>query len=272
VLEVGMGGRWDATRLARSRVAGLTNIGTDHAAWLGEERRAIANDKGAVLAAAELAVLGPEVDPPMVDHLGVDGAFQAEELVELEEGTEGRVHASWNGIGVELTPPLIGRHQRHNLHLAMALARAAERAGLVPRLDPVAVGRGLGRVRWPGRLSRHLVCGREILIDGAHNLEATRALAAHLARQPRRFNLLFSCLDDKPLDKMAAILRPAVNRVAVCPLADERAMPAVELHRSFPDAEVSDTPLGALERLPDPVLAAGSLRLAGALLDHEEGA
>ena len=97
------------------------------------------------------------------------------------------------------------------------------------------------------------------------------ALAAHLAGLDHRCNLLFSCLDDKPLEAMAAVLRPLVDRVAVCELADERAMPLLRLREAFPGARVAATPEAALALLPEPVLAAGSLRLVGALLALEEG-
>ncbi len=61
-------------------------------------------------------------------------------------------------------------------------------------------------VSWPGRLSVHRVGGREVLVDCAHNLEAAQALAEHLDRLDRRYNLLFSCLDDKPVEAMAEVL------------------------------------------------------------------
>ncbi len=118
------------------------------------------------------------------------------------------------------------------------------------------------------------MAGREVLVDCAHNLEAAQALADFLAESDRRYNLLFSCLDDKPVEEMAAVLRPHVDGVVVCPLADERAMDLDRMLAAFPGAACAASPLEALRKiLPDPVLAAGSVRLAGALLayaDEEE--
>jgi len=104
------------------------------------------------------------------------------------------------------------------------------------------------------------------LVDCAHNFEAAQALAQFLARSDRRYNLLFSCLEDKPVEEMAAVLRPHVARVVVCPLADERAMDVGRMLAAFPGATFAASPLEALREIGDPVLAAGSVRLAGALL------
>ncbi|MBD3853701.1 MAG: hypothetical protein IFJ96_02875 [Acidobacteria bacterium] len=114
------------------------------------------------------------------------------------------------------------------------------------------------------------MAGREVLVDCAHNLEAARSLTRHLGGLDCKYNLIFSCLDDKPLDEMAAVLRPCVAEVAICPLADERAMPVDRLLAAFPGARVAETPLGCLEQLGDPVLAAGSIRLVGQLLADED--
>jgi len=269
VLEAGMGGRWDATRVAGSTVAGLTNVGTDHREWLGPSREEIAADKGAALAAAATAVLGPELDDDARSHLGAAAAVLASDLVDLRPDTDGSVGVRLRDRRFRLEVPLPGRHQAANLHLALALLAAAHESGLVPALRPEALRAGLAALHWPARLSRHRVRGREVLVDAAHNLEGVRALTAHLAGRGRH-HLLFSCLADKPLDAMAELLRPTVDRVAVCPLDDERAMPLERLVRAFPEAEAASDALTALALLPDPVVAAGSLRLAGALLEAEE--
>jgi dihydrofolate synthase/folylpolyglutamate synthase len=271
VLEAGMGGLWDATRVADAAVAGLTNVGTDHRSWLGDDREAIAADKGAALAAASVAVLGPGVDDEIRPWLGCPLALPAAALVRVEATPPGAVVAAWDDVEIELDPPLPGAHQVANLHLALALARVSVGSGPLARLDSEAVRRGVARVRWPGRLSHQVVGGHRVLLDGAHNLEGTAALAAHLDRQPTRPNLLFSCLRDKPAKDMAAVLRPRVGEVAVCPLDDERAMPVADLTEAFPEAAVAPDPLAALARLSDPVLACGSLRLIGELLALAEG-
>lgn len=271
VLEAGMGGSWDATRLAGSAIAGLTNVGTDHRAWLGADRPAIARDKGQALAAAARAVLGPGVQTDIVPELGAPSAVEAASLARCAALGGGMVRCAWGTGDTELALPLPGRHQLDNLQLALALCVQAAAEGWLEALEPEVVAAAIAGLRWPGRLSRHRVAGREVLVDCAHNLEGVEALAAHLAGLDHRCNLLVSCLDDKPLEAMAAVLRPLVDRVAVCELVDQRAMPLARLQAAFPGAEVAATPATALALLPDPVLAAGSLRLVGALLALEEG-
>ena len=266
VLEAGMGGSWDATRLAESSIAGLTNVGSDHGAWLGNRRREIARDKGRALAAADEAFYGSGLAPELVGDLGAPRAVDAQTLVRAEKAPGGRVRLSWRGADEVLRMPLAGDHQVQNLELALALAQSAVAAGLLPGLEPVSVRCGLEGIEWPGRLSIHMVAGRRVLVDCAHNLEATSALARELSDRPERYNLLFSCLEDKPLEGMAEVLRPLVNEVSVCSLADERAMPLRRLQAAFPSASAAASPLEGLDRLVDPVLATGSVRLVGELL------
>jgi dihydrofolate synthase/folylpolyglutamate synthase len=266
ILEAGMGGSWDATRLAESTVAGLTNVGSDHAAWLGSDPIEIARDKGRALAAARYAVIGSEVEDALIPALGAPHARRARSLAGCRELGEGRVGLTWDGSETIVHLPLSGAYQLTNLEVAMALAIAARSAGLVPTLQPDRVQSALETVSWPGRLSVHLMEGRRVTVDCAHNLEAAVALAEHLDSADQPYNLLFSCLDDKPVEAMARVLAPRVGGVALCPLNDERAMPLERMAAAFPGAGIAEDPRSALELLDDPVLATGSSRLVGALL------
>jgi len=266
ILEAGMGGSWDATRLAESAIAGLTNIGSDHAGWLGAEPAEVARDKGRALAAAKRAVIGSGVDDDLVAWLGAPAARRAQSLVRGADMGGGRVSMSWEGRSSNIRMPLPGAFQSDNLELALALALEAANAGWVSPLEPSRIQVALDGMSWPGRLSVHRFKGREVLMDCAHNLEAARALAEHLNTLDCRYNLLFSCLDDKPVEAMAEVLEGCVGDVVVCPLDDERAMPLERLAAAFAGAEVAEDPQSGLECLSDPVLAAGSIRLVGALL------
>ncbi len=261
-----MGGSWDATRLASSEIAGLTNVGTDHRAWLGRERSEIARDKGRALAAARFAVIGGDVEPDIAAELGAPHARPAVSEVRCGITDQGRVSLDWAGGTVEVALAMRGRHQARNAQLALALAVQAVAAGWLPTLVPDRVERALAGVRWPGRLSVHRVAGRDVLVDCAHNLEAALVLAEFLAGAEERYNLVFSCLDDKPVEEMAAVLRPQVASVTVCRLSDERAMDVDRMLAAFPGAAAAESPVAAVRAAPDPVLAAGSVRLAGELL------
>ncbi len=269
VLEAGMGGRWDASRVAGSAVAGLTNVGTDHQSWLGDQPEAIADDKGAALTAADMAVFGPQVDPWVQDRLAPLGAREAAASVEVKpDPALGILVARWFGSDwTELKVPLGGKHQRANLHLAMAMAESCREMGWIGPLEPARVAEALGEVQWPGRLSLTEIRGRPVLLDGAHNLEAAESLAAFLKEQHVRYNLVFACLNDKPVKAMADLLRPVVGDVAVCRIQDPRSLAVEGLLEAFPGALACSDPVDAVMKLSDPVLAAGSLRLVGALLE-----
>ncbi|MEN8163132.1 MAG: Mur ligase family protein [Acidobacteriota bacterium] len=268
VLEAGMGGRWDASRAAGSAVVGLTNVGSDHRRWLGDRPEAIADDKGAALAAADIGVYGPQVDRWVIERLALPGAKEASELVETQApDVRGTLQVRWPGSDyTRLEIPLEGEHQRANLHLALAMAEACRKLGWIGPMKPEVVAKALGGTRWPGRLSKTKVGDRVVLLDGAHNLEAVESLAVFLREQPVRYNMVFACLDDKPARAMADLLRPVVGDVAVCPLEDPRSMPVEALLEAFPGAVAPPGPADAVACLGDPVLAAGSLRLVGALL------
>jgi dihydrofolate synthase/folylpolyglutamate synthase len=273
VLEAGMGGSWDATRLAGSEIAGLTNVGTDHRTWLGNERSEIARDKGRALAAASYGVIGDGVAREIIADLGAPDAQDAGEVVRRTSAGDRRVRLAWDGGVAEVILEMPGRHQAVNAQLAVGLALKVVAAGWLSHLDAELVRLGLESARWPGRLTLHRVEGREVLLDCAHNLEAARELAAFLGSSKLRRNLVFSCLSDKPVEEMAAVLRPHVDEVVVCELADERAMALKRMLAAFPGAAAAGSPLEALRAAPDPVVAAGSVRLAGALLavaDDEE--
>ena len=121
VLEAGMGGSWDATRLAQSPIAGLTNVGSDHPDWLGSKRVQIAGDKGQALAAADDAVLGPGVTGDVVSELGAPLAIPAASLLDVSSHAGNRARVTWDGVEFEVVLPLPGAHQIENLHLALAL-------------------------------------------------------------------------------------------------------------------------------------------------------
>jgi folylpolyglutamate synthase/dihydropteroate synthase len=178
---------------------------------------------------------------------------------------DGRLQARWEDRKGIFSPPLRGAFQLENLELALALAVEVVNAGLFESLEPSRIQAALEGVSWPGRLSTHRVNGRELTMDCAHNLEAAEALAGYLGGQDRRYNLLFSCLDDKPVEVMARALEPRVNDIIVCPVEDPRAMPVERIAAAFQSAAVASDPQSALESLSDPVLAAGSIRLVGAL-------
>ena len=186
------------------------------------------------------------------------------------------IHFSADEATGEATLPLAGSHQLANLELALAGAAALARNGLAPSLSADAVRRGIEDVSWPGRLQWCAHDGRRLLLDGAHNREAIAALAAALDAMDLsgKLHLLFSCLDDKPIESMAALLRPRVVGVTVAPIRSPRARPLDELAAAFPGCRSAAGVSIALQALPAdlPTLVTGSLRLVGEVLAGSGGA
>ena len=275
VLEVGMGGRLDATNVAEPLASAIVSVDLDHESYLGGTPGAIAREKAGVLRAGRATVLGPlapEARAAVVETARGRGA----RLLDARAGTAVRTGAD----GLEIrTPrgsyrglrPLPGAHQVDNALVALRLIEEARAAGLA--CDIGAAAAAIGAARGPGRLER--IPGRPaILLDGAHNPAAARALAAHL-RGIGPFVLVFGAMRDKDVRGMAEILFPLARRVVLTrPRVDRAARPAEIAERAGPvarGARLLDSPRRALawarRQAGDEgvVVVAGSLFLVGAL-------
>ncbi len=223
VLEVGLGGRLDATNASGAVLASvITSIGMDHEAFLGSTIERIAREKAGILRAGVPAVVSVD-DRGALREIRTIARRRGAELhvlgedVRVEEGADGmRVTVGRRRVG-GLVPGLAGAHQRRNAATAAA-ALLVLRSARRPIPDD-AIRRGVGRVDWPGRLET--VPGRpSILFDAAHNPDGARALAAHLATLPRtgRRVLLFGVMSDKDWPAMLRTLSSEIDeRVYVAP-------------------------------------------------------
>ncbi|MDI9631029.1 MAG: Mur ligase family protein [Acidobacteriota bacterium] len=244
VLEVGMGGRLDATNLARPELSLVTAIDLDHREFLGETRAAIAREKagifrpgrpalalaGSAEATAALAAEAAAVGASFLDL----GPWLAETRF-LEEGWEGQRLAIVTPAGRwRLRLPLAGRHQAANLLLAVHAAERLRALGW-PAIGPAAIRQGVAATRWPGRLESVLLpTGDRVLLDAAHNPDGARRLAEFLAARGARGTLLFGALDDKDAAGMLAALAPHADRVVFTEPASPRARPAASLPALLP--------------------------------------
>jgi dihydrofolate synthase/folylpolyglutamate synthase len=194
VVEVGLGGRLDATSAATPRVAAVARIGLDHVQLLGDTVEAIAREKAGIFKAGIPAVVHAQQPPGALEVLRAEAA---------RAGAPFHVApAAWDGeVG------LAGPHQRGNAALAGAALGLLDAAGV--RVPPAAVAAGIAGARWPGRLE---TLGG-VLLDGAHNPDGAAALAAALgALYPGRpVELVFGVLADKAADGMIEALAPAVR-------------------------------------------------------------
>ena len=216
VLEVGLGGRLDATNVVTPVLSVITPIDLDHQVFLGDTLAKIAAEKAGILKPAVPAVFAaqrPEAESVLRAHargpytLSRDWAITALDLD--ARGSRFRLR------DLEISCPLAGEHQVENARTA---AIALHQLGVSPA--------GIARTRWPGRLER--IWERpEIILDGAHNPAGTRALVSYIQRfyNARRIWIVYGVMRDKAVDEMAALLFPLAHRVILTAPANSRAMP-----------------------------------------------
>jgi dihydrofolate synthase/folylpolyglutamate synthase len=254
VLEVGMGGRLDATNIVDPLLSVITDISLDHMEWLGSTISAIAREKAGILRAGGTMITLPQhpeanqVLGEVATELGVRGVSAAAYMPGAEEMGPYFVHALGSEIWVD--SPLAGAHQHRNLALAIAAAaELAENHGFP--ITPGSVAEGIRQTRWPGRLERIERDGVEWILDVAHNPAGAWALRAGLRhsfqeKSPR--TLIFSCLRDKPVMEMGQILFPLFERVVVAPIHAARAAAVDDLLAA---AKTTGTPAVAADSVSE---------------------
>ena len=208
VLEVGLGGRLDATNtIERSDLCVVTNIALEHTAILGDTEALIAKEKGGIFRREALAVIGAEGDAQevllgMAKRRDMDPWCVARDF----HGTSlprGRSEIRVGRTRYDLRLALAGGYQVHNASVAAAALHRLRGCGF--RIPRRAVETALTKAKWPGRLERHVVEGVEFIFDAAHNPDGCRALAAHLGTLPKKkTTLLFGALADKDHEQMLA--------------------------------------------------------------------
>ncbi len=262
VLEVGLGGRLDATNVVAPRLAVITRIDFDHEAWLGKSLEAIASEKAGILKPGVPAIFAPQrpeaasvLRAAASGHATWASDFAIEDLELRPDGSRFRA------AGLRIECPLAGEHQVEN---ALTAALALEALGYPPE--------GIRRARWPGRLER--VRGApEIVLDGAHNPSGARALARHIQRfyRGRRVWLIYGAMRDKAVAEMAGILFPAAGEIVATAASQARAV-RPEVIRELADHPRVRTAASLAEALAvisgeaapeDAVFITGSLFLVG---------
>jgi dihydrofolate synthase / folylpolyglutamate synthase len=240
IVEVGLGGTWDATNVADGTVSVVTPIGIDHVEYLGDQLEGIAAEKAGIIKPGSIAVLAAQdarvaaVLAARCVELGVTVARQG-----LEFGVLRRVKAvggqllRLQGLGGaydEVFLPLHGPHQADNAAVALAAAEALIGAGAGRPLDPDAVRAAFAAVSVPGRLEP-LRGAPTVLVDAAHNPHGARALAAGLAEEFafRRLVGVIGVLRDKDARGLLAELEPVLHEVVVTAPSSPRALDADEL-------------------------------------------
>jgi dihydrofolate synthase/folylpolyglutamate synthase len=259
VLEVGLGGRLDATNAIDAPVAVVTGVAMDHEAILGGTLAQIAAEKAGIWKRGQRVVIGASGEPAAVPLLDAAARAAGASVITVIDAE-----------AVAAVPPvgLAGAHQRRNAAAALAALDQLAALGVV-RVPAEARVRALAEVRHPGRFE--IVPGApQVVLDGAHNPHGARALAALLAERALRPVLVAAVSADKDVAGIAAALAPAVRAVIATRYQPERALPPAALAEAFrraaghlPVEEAPDLPaaLDAARRLaaPEgaPILVAG---------------
>jgi dihydrofolate synthase / folylpolyglutamate synthase len=249
VLEVGLGGRLDATNAVRPLVSVITSVALDHTDRLGTTLPAIAREKAGILKQGVPAVSGVRarearsVIAARARRVGAALAVIDRDFGAIQRGSRFEVWTATRRAS-DLAMPLGGGYQADNLACAVAALDAV--ATRFP-VDERSLRRGLARVRWPGRLEL-LPGAPAVLCDAAHNPHACAALARHLREacgHYRRKVLLFGVMRDKDHGAMLALLAPELDAMVFTSVDTGRAVPAEELATEY-GGEAREWPVDAL--------------------------
>ena len=243
IIEVGMGGRWDATNVVDAPVAVITPIGIDHTEYLGDTIAEIAGEKAGIIVKREgdapgtdtVVIIGQQVPEAMEVILAE--AVRADAAV-AREGSEFAVLRRQVAVGGQLLElqglggvypevflPLHGEHQAHNALVALAAVEAFFGAGADRQLDVDAVREGFAAAVSPGRLER-MRSAPTVFIDAAHNPAGAAALTSALAEEFdfRHLVGVVSVMGDKDVDGILAALEPAFDQLVVTNNGSPRAL------------------------------------------------
>lgn len=285
VIEVGLGGRLDATNVLTPKVSIITSIDFDHEEFLGHSLREIAGEKAGILKYGTPAVIAPqpqeardvllakasELHCPVIE---IPEAFR----IEAQKMVEGCIHAAvlenasdWR---FEIAPQLPGAFQLQNALNAVAAARILQTNDY--KISDSAILEGIRAASWPGRLEK-ISSKPDIYLDGAHNPAAARELARFLEEnfRHRRIILVFGSVRDKAVDEIAGLLFPLAQQVILTAPPSPRAVSATQLERLAghhashysvePDAGKALEAALAATGPDDVVFLTGSLYLVGHL-------
>ncbi|MEI6235537.1 MAG: folylpolyglutamate synthase/dihydrofolate synthase family protein [Planctomycetota bacterium] len=282
LIEVGLGGRLDATTIVEPIVCGIANISYDHMAILGDTLDLIAREKAGIFKSGIPAVIAPQQPEAenalraVALHIGspIEGVGRDSQVVELpsqsqDEWPNTRAQARMpDGTEYTATLALKGRHQIENWALALRLSAIFYQKRLNKKLSADAVERGSRDVVWPGRLERIKAHGQTngptIFVDGAHNAASVEAILndvhEHLKRKP--LVCVFGCARDKDIAGMIRILSRAergVDQIIFTDSGNPRGCMPTELADAWKN--VSTTPCDVRESSAEGLALA--IKLAG---------
>lgn len=269
-LEVGLGGRLDATNVVTPAASGIVSIGYDHTAILGPTLGDIAREKAGIIKPGRPVVTG-DLPPEALESVAVRVAETGSEWWRWGQelrltGTGPYTVETPRGRVESLVPGLVGAPQPHNMAVAVAMTLVA---GAVT--DPDAIRRGCERAQLPGRFQRLESNGHTYILDGAHNAESAELLRLTLDQHypGRRFTLITGMVDGHDPEGVQAPIRERVARTYVAPIDFYRALPpeglAAYVHNGTACESVAEA-ITAAESHDEIILVTGSFYLVGDVL------
>ena len=298
VLEVGMGGRLDATNVVEPRVSVITDISLDHQKFLGNTVAEIAREKAGIIRPGGVVVTLPQ-QPLANDVIGnaildteARGVSAVQYVPPVAPGTDYPITTSPTGDSVFRYPlqvlgkeimvetPLVGRHQLRNLALAIATAEELQRQGYL--ITAETIERGIRETRWPGRFQivPRSLDWPEIVFDVAHNPAGAWALRSTLsaAYEGRPLIFVFGAMRDKAIGEIAEILFSLAERVFATHADNPRSATPGEIREAAKRTaagieETSDVPEAlararALAGSGGVIVVTGSIYIVGEAMRH----
>ena len=287
VLEVGLGGRLDATNVFDEKaICVITPIGLEHTAILGDTVGQIAEEKAAIITPGATVVMGPQREAA-ADVVRRVCAEREATLIEVAQSCAMK-RTGGNREGQDLVLrtdratyklrlPLLGRHQLSNAATAVLALEALAAHGV--EIDEAAMRRGLAALRWPGRIE--LLRQRPLVVaDSAHNRDSARALVQTVREELgcSEMTLVVGCSNDKDIEALAGELAPLASQVIATRSRHPRAMDPRDVADVFAARELPATvcePVGAAvdaaQAQGDAVLVCGSLFVAAEAREHVLG-
>ncbi len=280
VLEVGMGGRLDATNVVEPRLSIITDIALDHQKYLGETVAEIAREKAGIIRPGGVVVTLPQM-PEANDVIGntiLDAGARAVNAVpyvppvspgssqylvpSTQQTASGSARQRYSlavfGKEIVVDSPLVGRHQLRNLALAIAAAAELHDQGII-QITPETIAQGIRETQWPGRFQVVPTAGDnpEYVLDVAHNPAGAWALRSTLSaayQEGREITLVFGVMRDKAMREITEILFPIAGHVIVTHANNPRSASPDEIRQAAArvaegiDIEDSEDVASALER------------------------
>ncbi|MGI4756864.1 MAG: bifunctional folylpolyglutamate synthase/dihydrofolate synthase [Janthinobacterium lividum] len=295
VLEVGLGGRLDATNIVDPLASVITDIALDHTEWLGSTIAEIAREKAGILRPNGVLITLPQ-HPEANLAIGeiamannVTG-LNAADYLPLREVADGSYTVAFAGEALTVQTPLPGEHQRRNVALAVATSYYLSAQQRYSNISRKIVELGIRQTRWPGRLERtDLPNWGKLLLDVAHNPAGAWTLRSHLSKAfredalPAPRTLVFSALRDKSVEEMAKILFPIFedpgDRILLAPISSPRAASTEQLAAVAKSLDTSVTVCESVAEamrlaasVPGSVVVSGSVYLVGEVKAWLQGA